>query len=206
MAIEVSARSGTLSVVTASGDFVIDFDELQGAWTTEQYLKLSNNSSLLEFTDGNIEVLPVTTYKRQKIIKFLLFLLQAFLQKSGGEVIFSPLRLQIRPGKFREPDLLVALDANDSRLQNEYWLGADLVVEVVSPDNPERDTVIKRRDYAEAGIPEYWIVNPEDETITVLQLEGDQYTDHGVFRRGDKMDSVLLPEFTVEAAAVFDVR
>ena len=45
------------------------------------------------------------------------------------------------------------MDARDPRAQNAYWLGADLVVEIVSPDDPERDTVVKRSDYASAHIP-----------------------------------------------------
>ena len=53
---------------------------------------------------------------------------------------------------------------SDPRCQDRYWLGADLVVEVVSPDRPERDLVDKRIDYAvrQAGIPEYWVVDPRD--------------------------------------------
>lgn len=53
---------------------------------------------------------------------------------------YAPLRLQIRPGKFHEPDLLLLRDAHDPCNQDAYWLGADLVVEIVSPDDPERDT------------------------------------------------------------------
>ena len=87
-----------------------------------------------------------------------------------------------------------------------YWLGADLVVEIVSSDNPERDTREKRADYAEAGIPEYWIVKPEDETIMVLRLEGEQYAEHGVFRRGDTATSALLAGFTLSVNDVFDAR
>ena len=68
------------------------------------------------------------------------------------------------------------------RRQNRYWLGADMVVEIVSPDDPERDTITKRADYAEACILEYWIANPKDETITVLTLAGEAYVEHGVFR------------------------
>src|SRR4029078_10019427 len=100
--------------------------------------------------------------------------------------------------KFREPDLLLMLDANHPRNQNAYWLGADLVVEIVSPDDPERDTKVKRVDYAAAGIPEYWIVNPEDETITVLTLGDDSYREHGVFGRGSAATSVLLQGFVVD--------
>ena len=86
----------------------------------------------------------------------------------------AALRMRIREGKFREPDLLLLRDRSDSRCQDRYWLGADVVVEVVSPDDPDRDVVEKRADYAEARIPEYWIVDPRDKTITVLVLEGDQ--------------------------------
>jgi hypothetical protein len=81
------------------------------------------------------------------------------------------------------------LRTNDPRRQEAYWLGADLVVEIISVDNPERDTVEKVADYAEAHIPEYWIVNPLDETITVLVLAGDAYTTYGVFWRGEQAAS-----------------
>src|SRR5436853_440952 len=62
----------------------------------------------------------------------------------------------------------------------------------------------KRGDYAEAGIPEYWIVNPESETITVLRLEGEAYVECGVYGRGLDAESALLSGFTVGVDAVFD--
>ena len=54
------------------------------------------------------------------------------------------------------------------------------------------------------GIPEYWIVNPEDETITVLQLDNQHYTEHGVFGRGATASSVLLPGFALHVESVLD--
>ncbi|MEO7912305.1 MAG: Uma2 family endonuclease, partial [Roseiflexaceae bacterium] len=122
----------------------------------------------------------------------------------GGKVRFSPLRVRIRARKFREPDLLLVLDAKDPRRQNRYWQGADLALEVVSADKPERDLVEKRSDYAEAGIAEYWIVNPETETITVLRLEDTSYAEHGVFGRGAEATSALMPAFALSVDAVFD--
>src|SRR5947207_2631040 len=91
-------------------------------------------------------------------IKFLALL--SLMQRIGGEVFFAPLRLQLGPRTFREPDILLLGSAADPRRGNEYWTGADLVVEVVSPDDPARDYVAKRRDYAETGIVAYWIVDP----------------------------------------------
>lgn len=185
----------------------IALSALQGLWTVEQYLRLTDQTNqLIEFADGVIEVLPMPTDKHQAISRLLFLALLNFVQRLGGTVFYAPLRVQVRPGAFREPDLLALLDANDPRRQDAFWLGADLVVEIVSPDRPERDLEEKPLDYAQAGIPEYWIVNPINETITVLALEADAYTAHGVFRRGENASSALLEGFTVVVAEVFDTR
>jgi Uncharacterized protein conserved in cyanobacteria len=80
------------------------------------------------------------------------------------------------------------------------------VLEVVSQEKPERDLVEKRSDYAEGAIPEYWIINPLNETITVLRLSGDAYVEHGTFGRGAQATSALLEGFAVSVDAVFDAE
>ncbi len=177
----------------------------QGYWSEDEYLWLTDSTNrLLEFTDGDIEVLPMPTDEHQSISLYLLIAFRDYLAPLGGVILYSPLRLRIRPRKFREPDLLLLLDARDPRRQNRYWLGADLAVEIVSPDKPERDLVDKRHDYAEGGVPEYWIVNPLDQTITVLSLDGEAYVEHGIFGRGARATSAPLPEFSVDVTSVFD--
>jgi Uma2 family endonuclease len=151
-------------------------------------------------------VLPVPVPEQQKILGLLYELFVAFVRPRGGITLFSPLRVQVRPRKFREPDLVVLRDANDPRQQKRYWLGVDLAVEIVSEDDPDRDTKIKRADYAEAGIPEYWIVNPLDDTVTVLVLEGDRYAEHGVFCRGEQASSRLFAGLGVDVDQVFDAK
>jgi Uma2 family endonuclease len=174
-------------------------------WTEEQYLVLTNQTNhLIEFTDGEIEVLPMHTRSHQLMLLLLYDLFRAVVQRAGGIVLVAPMRLQVRPGKHREPDILLLPDASDPRNQDAFWLGADVVVEIVSPDRPERDTHEKPRDYAEAGILEYWIVNPLDATITVLALAGTSYHPHGVFRRGERATSHLLQGFSVLVDQVFD--
>ena len=119
-------------------------------------------------------------------------------------MLFAPLRLRIRDGKYREPDLLAMRDAQDARSGERFWTGADVVVEVVSADNPERDFVDKRRDYAEAAIPEYWIVDPRTETITVLELAADEYAEQATYRRGELAVSLAIPGLGVKVYDVFD--
>lgn len=177
----------------------------QGSWSEEEFLVLTGDRHrLVEYTDGLLEVIPVPTDQHQSILKYLFLAFFGYFESRGSEVHFNGLRLKIRAGKIREPDLLVLLSAKDPRRQNQFWLGADLVLEVVSEDKPERDLVEKRADYAEGKVPEYWIVNPMSETITVLALSGAAYQETGVYRRGESARSVLRPEFSVAVAEVFD--
>ena len=200
-------RATALKLVREADGLELDLLPLQGLWTEEQYLRLTDQTNrFIEFTEGYVEVLPMPTRKHQAISRFLFLALLAFAQRLGGTVFYAPLHVRVAPGRFREPDLVLLLDVNDPRNQNAFWLGADLVVEIVSPDDVERDTVIKRADYAQAGIPEYWIVNPEDATITVLKLAGNAYVAHGVFHRGDIATSALLQGFTVRVDAVCDAE
>ncbi len=162
----------------------------QGCWLDGDYLWLTDRSRhLVELTDGYLEILPMPTRAQLRILAFLYSAFQAFLRPNGGEALFAPLRLRIRRGKFREPDLLVLQDAQDARSGDRFWTGADVLVEVVSPDNPERDIVHKRRDYAEAAIAEYWIVDPRTESITVLKLEESGYVEDGEYERGERARS-----------------
>ena len=185
-------------------DLVAELLPLQGQWSPEDYLWLTDHSNrLVEFTEGHVEVLPMPTDEHQSISRHLFVTFLAYLTPRGGLVQYAPLRVQVRPRIYREPDLVVLRDARDPRRQNRYWVGADLVLEIVSPDQPARDLVEKRADYAGARIPEYWIVDPRNRTITVLRLEGDAYVEYGVFGRGMRATSVLLPEFSVDVEAVF---
>ena len=177
----------------------------QGYWSDEGYLWLTDHGNRrVEFTDGRIEGLPVPTDVHQSVLLFLHALFRVWLRPRGGVVMVSGMRMRIREGKFREPDILLLRDRSDPRRQNRYWQGADLVVEVVSPDDPDRDWVEKGADYAEAGIAEYWIADPRDETLTVLVLRGEAYVEHGRYGRGETAASVLLEGFAAEVSAVFD--
>lgn len=200
-----AAEEPVLYLVWPQSGVELDLAVIQGLWTEEMYLRLTDQTNApIEFTDGVLEILPMPTRTHQRILAFLYQVFLGFVNPKGGEVFFSGLRLRIRPGKYREPDLLLLLDKNDPRNQEEYWTGADLTLEIVSPNKPERDLVVKRSDYAEAGVSEYWIVNPMDETVTVLTLADGQYVEHGIFPRGAQATSRLLEGFAVNVNEVFD--
>ena len=88
-----------------------------------------------------------------------------------GTVVISGYKVRLRARKYREPDILFIKAAHRSGIKKQYCEKADLVIEVVSEKNRPHDIKKKRIEYAKAGIPEYWIVDPEEETITVLVLK-----------------------------------
>jgi Uma2 family endonuclease len=184
---------------------LLDLLPEQGQWTESAYLWLTDHTNrLIELTDGVLEPLPMPTTKHQILLKFLFNAFQAFLDPRGGIVLFAALRLRLPNGNFREPDLIGLLDADDPRCENRFWTGADVVAEIVSEDKPARDLVQKKREYARARIPEYWIVNPPDETVIVYRLQAKRYVRHGVFHRGERATSALLPGFDLSVTALFD--
>jgi Uma2 family endonuclease len=91
------------------------------------------------------------------------------------------------------------------RCCEEFAFGADLCMEILSggAEDRRRDLEEKRAEYAAAGIPEYWIVDPEQTRITVLTLDGADYRLHGEFKPGDTATSVLLPGFEVDVRECF---
>ncbi len=178
----------------------------QGHWSEADYLALETNH-LVEFIDGFIQVLPMPTDSHQAMVAFLFEALLLFVRPLKlGTVRFAALKVKLRNGQYREPDVLFIKAENDQRRQNPYWLWADLVMEVVSDDNRSHDLDTKRFEYARAGIPEYWIVDPMLKEVTVLKLAGELYEPAGVYRPGDKAASALLPGFAVDVTALFDAK
>jgi Uma2 family endonuclease len=177
----------------------------QGSWSEDDYFHLPDQR-LIEYVDGRIEVLEMPSERHQRIIIFLLKLFSRFIDdRRLGFIMLAPFKVKLRSGKFREPDLMFLLAKNYHKRHEQYWDGADLVVEVVSPDDPERDIVTKHKEYAQAGIAEYWLVNPLNESISVFVLDKDvtEFRNHGVFLRGQTATSKLLEGLSIDVTSTF---
>lgn len=178
----------------------------QGRWSEAQYLAVTDSTmTRAELVKHSLEFLSMPTDYHQAIAELMHAMLKAFVKPRGGVARIAPIRVRVASGTFREPDVVVLLDANDSRREDRAWQGADLVVEVVSPDDPRRDYVDKRAEYAAAGIAEYWILDPETERVTVLSLANGAYAGPE-FARGADAKSKLLAGFTVSVDALFDAE
>lgn len=177
----------------------------QGSWNEWDYLALHTNL-LVELTDGFVEVLEMPTPAHQRIVSYFYDELRQAIRPSNlGEALFAPMPVKLRSSRFREPDVMFMLTEHSSRKGEKYWDGADLAMEVVSddPESRDRDLVQKRADYADAGVTEYWIIDPREKKILVLSLHRGEYTLRGEFGAGQKAVSALLPGFEVSVDGAF---
>jgi len=177
----------------------------------EDWVQLGLPEGRCEYGDGELVALPSESELNDFIANFLMFMLA-----SSGLV---PLRF-LRPhsceievlGKPRTrfPDLVILREEHLSLTQRRLFITLkmpppQLVVEVISPgkDSHKRDDTAKRQQYQERGIPEYWLINPKQQTITVLQLENQEYKEFGVFQRDTLIESPTLGVLNLTVSQVF---
>ena len=144
--------------------------------------------------------------KHQAIVFFLIQALKTLAAGVGGKATMAPFPVRLWADKFREPDVVFMKDEHLNRCTRKFWDGADLVIEVLSESNRDLDLHTKPGEYARAGIPEYWIVDPQERSITILVLSGESYTTHGVLRDGQSATSTVLERFEVLVTDVLDAE
>ncbi len=176
-----------------------------GEWAEGEYYFVSDRGRFVELSDGNLEFPPMPTEYHQLIVTRLVALLYAFVsQRKLGHVRVAPLPVRLWPGKIREPDIIFMSAAHVDRIE-KYWGVPDLAVEIVSGSRTDvdRDRKVKREEYAQAGIAEYWLVDPEEKTVEVLRLEGKIYRDVARLAENDTLTSPTFPGFELSLKELF---
>jgi len=176
----------------------------QGEWTEADYFALPDTNRFIELSDGELIMPPHPTETHQRIVGLLYRLMHAFVEKRNlGTVRFAPLPVRLWPGKIREPDILFVSHAHADRIGEQAYGPPDLVVEVISSGTRRTDRGEKFLEYARAGVSEYWLVDPEAQTIEVFIIEEGAYTLLGKFGPGEKARSQILAGFEVMVDEVF---
>lgn len=176
--------------------------------TFQNWLGFPDDGRFYEIIEGELYVTPPPNVEHQRISREIEFRLLQFLRAAAlGEVFDAPIGVRLTDDDVLEPDLVVVLQAHADRIGKQVIEGApDLVVEVLSPGTAKRDLGLKREQYQAAGVPEYWIVDPESRSIEVLMLDGGRYARSGLFRVADTLTCRLLPGFELELTDVFPPR
>ncbi len=178
----------------------------QGSWNENEFLLLEEHSEygrFMELSDGFLEFRAMPTLPHERILKVLFRALTAWNERArAGEAFMSGAKTKLGEDRIRVPDILFAFDGRAST--ENYFIGADLVMEVVSRSSSDRarDLRKKRSEYEQAGVREYWIIDPEKKRIVGPKLEksGKNYGVQGEFKSGEQASSALLKGFSVDVA------
>ena len=172
--------------------------------TYQDYLQTPDDVRY-ELIDGELVLMPSPKEIHQRLIFRLGFPLDAFvLENFLGIVYPAPFDVYFSDTAILQPDILFVSNERAHIVTEDNVQGApDLVVEIISPSDPNRDRVRKRRIYERHGVGEYWLVDPYARNITVLLLDGDGYETDGIYGIGDTLNSPTLPGFALSIADLF---
>lgn len=175
------------------------------AWTYEDLLALPDDGRRYEIIEGVLYEMPApNTDHAQLIMNLIELVFSPVVRALGGRLFTAPVDVFLRGASPIQPDLLVLLPQQLRLISKRGIEGPPaLIVEILSPGNPEHDLVTKRLLYARAGVAEYWIVSLEAALIEVLALEGDHYRTHARFTGADVLTSPVLPTLASPAGAIF---
>lgn len=178
-------------------------------FTYDDFVLLPDDGKRHEIIDGEHYVTPSPNVRHQVLVGRLAFELQLYLRANPGtgEVFLSPLDVVLSPWDVVEPDLLfVARDQPDIVTEKNIQGPPALVVEVLSKSTRKRDAQIKRRLFERTGVREYWLVDPELDTVQVFRPSPDRKLARVVELTaddGDVLTTPLLPGCQIDLRALF---
>lgn len=144
--------------------------------TYDDYASLPDDGSRYELVDGVLEMMSPSASAKHQMISFRI---QSKITQTCDDDYFilnAPLDIILSPTEVRQPDLVMIHRSRLNIIKKRGIEGApDLVVEILSPSSIRRDKVGKLKSYAKYAIPEYWIVDPTNESLEQYVLEEDRY-------------------------------
>lgn len=164
----------------------------------EEFMAWVDEDVHAEWEDGEVIVFMSTTNIHQLTLDFLYRLLGLFVDLFHlGQLRTAPFQMRLALTG-REPDILFVANENSHRLAEDRLNGpADLVVEIISKESIHRDRQTKFREYAEAGVKEYWLIDPRQgrQVADFFRLNNDHEYELFATEDDERVESQVLPGF-----------
>ena len=172
--------------------------------TYADYLETSDDERY-ELLHGELVMAPAPLTDHQMVVMELGSQLHTFVKDRGlGAVLSAPTDVVLSDTDVVQPDILFVSNERAHSITPENIQGApDLVVEILSPSTAERDRSVKFELYAQHGVQEYWIVNPDARTITVFLLNEGEFEEVDTYSEGETLTSPMLAGFTFKLEGKF---
>lgn len=176
-------------------------------WTYEDYLKLPEAPGCrFEILEGILVKEPSPSLHHQRISRELGRQLMAFFDQydPAGEFFFAPLDVTLSDSNVLQPDMIFVSSARKGIMHKERIDGpCDLVVEIMSPASRRKDRLQKLEIYRKAGIPHYWLVDPEENTLEAFLLSNGDYALVATGGPGNNFTNSQFPGLVLDLERVF---
>jgi Uma2 family endonuclease len=173
------------------------------ALTYEDYVLLPDDGLRHEIIDGEHYANPAPNTKHQTVQGNLYAALRAYVKQHRlGAVFGAPFDVVLSELDVVQPDVVFVSNARRASITAANVQGApDLVIEILSPSNRQYDEVVKRKRDAAMGVAEYWIVDPESETVKIYRRAGNLVP----VESADPLTTPPLPGFALTLAEIFEL-
>ena len=174
--------------------------------TYEEFRRLPDDGKRYELIHGEVHLTPSPTTKHQFALQNLSRSLDPFVFKHRlGEIFVAPLDVRLSRDTAVQPDPIFISNSRARIIKENYIDGApDLVVEILSPSTAAHDRATKLALYAEAGVPEVWLLDPVAKTVEVLKLQGKKYLVDCALAGDQKLTSSQFPGWELPLIDLFD--
>jgi Uma2 family endonuclease len=172
------------------------------------YERLPDDGNRYEIIAGDVYMTPAPTVRHQSVSRDLGLLLVLWAREGTRGVVFhAPVDVELGPHDLVQPDLLYVSTARRGIITERRIVGApDLMVEILSPTSAGRDRETKLKTYDRFGVLEYWLVDPDVDTVTVFAREASgRLAARRVFAGEETLVSELLPGFLAPLGEVFGI-
>jgi Uma2 family endonuclease len=185
--------------------------DLDKAYSYADYFKWQFDERV-ELIKGKIfKMSPAPNYLHQRISSDLHGMIWSHLRGKPCKVFSAPFDVRL-PRKTKDdkdiitvlqPDICVICDL--SKIDKRGCIGApDIIIEILSPGNNAKEVHNKYDIYEEAGVKEYWVVSPENQTLIINTLIDGKYQPSRQMTTGDRITSSVLPDFSFDLNELFD--
>jgi len=173
--------------------------------TYEEFRQLPYDGKRYELVCGEVHVTPAPNTRHQFILRRLVASLEGYLARNpAGEFAFAPLDVRLAPDLVLQPDLIFVSAARLHILGDDFVSGTpDIVVEILSPTTSAHDRATKIPLYAQAGVPEMWLIDPQAKTVEVLRLQGRKYLVDSILAGDQSLRSGQLSDWQLPLGELF---
>ena len=176
--------------------------------TYDDYVLFPDDGKRHEIIEGEHFMSPSPKTKHQAISRNLEWLIERHLRRTGiGHVFNAPLDVVLSDTNIVQPDLVYVSRERSEVITEQHIRGTpDLVVEILSESTASIDRMLKRNVYAQFGVREYWVVDPDAETVEVYVWTLDGYREREVLGRADRLHTEVIPGLVIALEEVFSLR